>query len=333
MRVVFAVILAACASIVLSMSSGGGPGLASAAPAAPAATTGTATNVAQSSATADGTVNPNGTATSYYFQYGTTTSYGSNTPSASAGAGSSDVAVSANLSGLASSTTYHYRVVAVSTAGTTDGTDQTFTTTTPPTVTTGGAARITHTWAGVSGTVNPRGQSTSYYFRYGTTTAYGLQSTPQNSGSGTGRVGVHASIYGLTADTTYHYQLVAENAGGTSYGADQTLTTTSSEAVVLGHEGFVSPGAVVGVELGCFHGTSTCSGHLTMAHDGTVIGQRDYSIAAGSGGFQNMVLSAAGKQMLRSNSTFHLLAVTVTADGANSQKLSFVIHLARWVWH
>ena len=146
-------------------------------------------------------------------------------------------------------------------------------------------------------------------------------------------VGVHADIYGLTVDTTYHYQLVAQNAGGTSSGADQTLTTTSSQAVVLGHEGFVSPGAVVGVELGCFHGTSTCTGHVTMSHDGTVIGQRDYSIPADSGGFQNMVLTPTGKQMLGSNSTFHLLAVTVTATGTNGQKLSFVIHLARWVWH
>jgi hypothetical protein len=82
-------------------------------------------------------------------------------------------------------------------------------------------------------TGSPTRQSTTYYFRYGTTAAYGLQSSPQNSGSGTVPVGVHADIYGLTANTTYHYQLVAQNAGGTSYGADQTLTTTSSQAVVL----------------------------------------------------------------------------------------------------
>jgi hypothetical protein len=82
-------------------------------------------------------------------------------------------------------------------------------------------------------TGSPTRQSTTYYFRYGTTAAYGFQSSPQNSGSGTVPVGVHADIYGLTANTTYHYQLVAQNAGGTSYGADQTLTTTSSQAVVL----------------------------------------------------------------------------------------------------
>jgi len=90
---------------------------------------------------------------------------------------------------------------------------------------------------------------------------------------------------------------------------------------------------VVGVELGCFHGTSSCNGHLTMSHDGAVIAQRDYSIPADSGGFQNMVLSTPGQQLLSSNSTFHLLPVTVTATGSTGQTLSFVINLARWVWH
>ena len=94
------VLATASASIALVISSGGAPAAASAAPAAPAAATGGATDVAQSSATIAGTVNPNGTDTSYYFQYGTTTSYGSNTPSTSAGAGSADVAASASLSGL-----------------------------------------------------------------------------------------------------------------------------------------------------------------------------------------------------------------------------------------
>ena len=126
---------------------------------------------------------------------------------------------------------------------------------------------------------------------------------------------------------------MAQNAGGTSFGTDQTVTSTSSQAVVLGHEGFVSPGWVVGVELGCFHGTSQCTGHITMTHNGVTIGQRDYSIAADSGGFQNMVLTQTGKTDLGQNSTFHLLPVTVSVTGSSGQKLSYVIHLARWVWH
>jgi hypothetical protein len=323
----------ACAAVVLTVSSAGSPATASAASAPPGATTTSATTVAQSSATVNGTVNPNGTDTHYYFQYGTTTGYGSDTPTSDAGSGGAATPVSANLTGLASSTTYHYRVVAVSSAGTTDGTDQTFTTSTPPAATTGGPSKTSRGSAVVSGTVNPQGQATTYYFRYGTTTAYGLQSTPSSAGSGSGVVGVHSTLYGLSPNTLYHYQLVAQNAGGTSAGIDQTFTTTSSEAVVLGHEGFVSPGGVVGVELGCFHGTSDCKGHVTMTANGTVIGQRDYSIAADSGGFQNMKLTPTGEHMLGSNGVWHLLPVSVTATGSTGQKLSYTIDLARWVWH
>jgi hypothetical protein len=111
-------------------------------------------------------------------------------PSTDAGLGTTDAPVSADLTGLASSTTYHYRVVAVSSAGTIDGADQTFTTTTPPAVTTGSASRVSHSSAGVTGVVNPEGQATTYYFRYGTTTAYGLQTSPTSVGSGSSPVGV-----------------------------------------------------------------------------------------------------------------------------------------------
>jgi hypothetical protein len=204
----------------------------------------------------------------------------------------------------------------------------------PPAATTGSASSVGQSGATLNGTVNPNGQATTYFFRYGTTTSYGLQTSPASVGSGTTPVAVHRAITGLTASTTYHYQLVAKNATGTTSGSDEMFTTgTGSEAVVLGHEGFVSPGRIVGVQVGCFHGSTTCSGQLTMTHNGTVIAQRNYSIAPDSGGFQNMELSAFGRSLLDQNRVFHLLPVTVTAAGSNGQKLTFVIHLARWVWH
>lgn len=202
-----------------------------------------------------------------------------------------------------------------------------------PTATTGSPSNVAESSATVSGTVNPRGTDTHYHFEYGTTSSYGTNTAPTNAGAGTTDVGASANLAGLAGNTTYHYRLVATSSAGTATGADQTFTTTTSEAVILGREGFVSPGRIVGVELGCFHGTSTCAGHLTMSHNGTVIAQRDYSIAADSGGFQNMELTSAGMNMLRGNRVFHLLGVTVTATESNGQKLSFVVHLARWIWH
>ena len=205
----------------------------------------------------------------------------------------------------------------------------------PPSAATGSPSSVTQSSATVIGTINPNGQSTTYYFRYGTTTAYGFQTSPADAGAGKATVGVHATFYGLTANTTYHYQLVAHNSGGTTTGADQTLTTTStpSQTVVLGHEGFVSPGSIVGAEVGCFNGTSPCNGQLTMSSDGTVIAQRSYSIEPDSGGFQNMELNSIGQSRLQSNGVFHLLPVTVTATQTDGQTASWVIHLARWVWH
>jgi hypothetical protein len=97
-------------------------------PTAPSATTGIA-DVSGTSATLNGSVNPNGVASSYYFEFGTTADYGGQTPPQGAGAGSSAVSVSAALSALSASTTYHFRLVAVGPNGAfAIGADRTFTT-------------------------------------------------------------------------------------------------------------------------------------------------------------------------------------------------------------
>jgi hypothetical protein len=94
----------------------------------PTVATGTAANVTQTSATLRGTVNPQGSATTYYFQYGKAASYGAQTGPASAGAGTKGIAEKAPVVGLTPNTTYHFRVVATNIAGATVGADRTFTT-------------------------------------------------------------------------------------------------------------------------------------------------------------------------------------------------------------
>src|SRR5437868_1650043 len=73
----------------------------------PAAVTGSATNLSASSATLDGSVNPNGRATTWRFEYGTSTSYGSNTPSQNAGSGTTPGNVSAPGSGPPTGAVHH----------------------------------------------------------------------------------------------------------------------------------------------------------------------------------------------------------------------------------
>lgn len=98
-------------------------------PLAPTATTLPASSVTLRTAQLNGTVNPGGGSTTYYFQYGTSTSYGSTTPVSNAGSGTSDVSVSAAISGLKKrATTYHARLVAQNASGTAFGQDIQFTT-------------------------------------------------------------------------------------------------------------------------------------------------------------------------------------------------------------
>lgn len=125
---VSAIIAVAAVSAVVALT--GNPSGATAAPGdAPVATTGAASDVGSQSAQLSGTVNPNGSATRYTFQYGTDTAYGSETTPASAGSGTTAANVSATLTGLAPGTTYHYRLTATNSSGqTTSGTDHTFTT-------------------------------------------------------------------------------------------------------------------------------------------------------------------------------------------------------------
>lgn len=100
----------------------------------PEATTTAATSMSSSGATLNGTVTPSGIATTYRFEYGKTTSYGSSAPvpDASAGSGTEAVAVSKAVS-LAAETLYHYRIVATNPEGTAYGVDKTFTTAVPMT--------------------------------------------------------------------------------------------------------------------------------------------------------------------------------------------------------
>ena len=94
----------------------------------PSVRTGAVQNVGATTATLTGAVDRRGRATNWYFEYGTTTGYGTRTPTRSVPSGSGARTVTASLTRLTPGTTYHYRLVATSDAGTGRGADATFTT-------------------------------------------------------------------------------------------------------------------------------------------------------------------------------------------------------------
>jgi len=97
------------------------------------------------------------------------------------------------------------------------------------------ASAVSASGATVSGTVNASGQSSAtYYFEYGTTTSYGTQSPPQPVSGNTNQT-VTATLSGLSANTTYHYEVVVKTSSGQLIkGGDQTFTTTSGAAGATG---------------------------------------------------------------------------------------------------
>lgn len=201
---------------------------------APAANTNSAGSVARTSATLNASVNPHSSQTTFWFEYGTDTSFGQVTSFQSAGNTNSLSPVSASISGLNPLTTYYFRVNAQNQYGTVNGATQSFTTKGPatsavPVVTTQLATPVATTTATLRGTVNPSGSQTTYWFEYSTDSLLGsllLKTTPQKSaGAAQATASVQADISSLKPNTNYYYRVVAQNAAGTVRGDSQTFQT------------------------------------------------------------------------------------------------------------
>ena len=246
--------LAACATI------GASAGIALA--AAPTATTTAATAITATTATLNGTVSPNGETTNYFFEYGTTTSYGTKTTTTEAKGNANDKPVSADVTGLAPSTTYNYRIVATNPSGTVSGANMTFTTpATGPNTNTLSIA------------------TSNRVVRFGRPTTISGTLTGPNSANAVVTLEENPAPYtgvfkstGLTAttDATGKYSIVVSPARNTKYrvstgkGKD---TTTSGEVTVR---------VRVKVTLGISDRTPSIgqrvrfAGHVTPGHDGKI---------------------------------------------------------------
>jgi len=97
---------------------------------------------------------------------------------------------------------------------------------TAPTAVTDAANAVTSSGATLHGLVNANGAGTEVSFEYGTTTNYGSRVTSTLSPL-TGTINTSYNVYVAgVANTTYHFRVVAVNAAGTTYGMDQTFSTS-----------------------------------------------------------------------------------------------------------
>jgi uncharacterized protein (TIGR02145 family) len=212
----------------------------------PTATTNLATNVTITSAVLNGIINANYLSTIVTFDYGTTISYGQTITGDQSPVNSNiNTTITANLTGLAVGTPYHFRIKTVNSLGTTYGDDMSFTTLgNKPLVTSIGASNIRSNSAVLNAMVNANNLSTNIIFEYGTTTNYGnVVNSVQSPLNGNSNILISSSIGGLNIGITYHFRVKADNQLGTSYGDDMTFTTPSN---VIDYDGNTYPTVVIG---------------------------------------------------------------------------------------
>ncbi len=123
----------------------------------------------------------------------------------------------------------------------TTGTDQGIGTPTPdspqagaPVVVTSATVAPTNSTAVVTGTVNPNGALTTYWYEYGLTASLGARTASQTVGSGFAGIAAPGYITGLSKSTTYFFRLVAQNSEGTTAGVQRSFETSESAPPPVG---------------------------------------------------------------------------------------------------
>lgn len=261
---------------------------------APAVSTGSATSATASSATLGGTVNPEGQATTYQFEYGLTTAYGTTTASTSAGSGTSAMPVMAMVASLAPNTTYHFRLVATNASGTTLGSDKTFKTAKP--------SSPKPSSLRIKASPNPIvfGQTTTVSGSVKATGSAPTTVTLQQAPSG---AGPFTTVASTTSSNGGGYSFRVSPRSNTFYRTLANGVTSSSVRVAVRFR--------IGLSVGT---TNPTPGQLVRFHG---------RVAPAHNGFRVRI------QRLRSNGSWHTLArplLHATSGNASSYSIRIAVH-------
>jgi hypothetical protein len=292
----------------------------------PTVTTLAATAVTGTSATLNASVFPNGSAATVYFDWGTNTSYGSNT---------STVVVSTNLggtnnvqitlNGLQPNTTYDFEAIAYNIGGSNVGVNRNFVTSAGPAVSSEPASSVTFDQATLNGLINPEGLPTSYYFEYGFTTNYGnFTATNSLSINLNSNQPVFLILSNLLSGTNYHFQVVAYNTAGTNGGGDVLFQTQVAPPTLI-----ISPSFGYFPECQTILVTSSVS-TVYFTEDGTAVTTNSPSVLlvttnsaglyVGSFEWCNSQADLTELQMLAVNATNE---ITITGGGETTNVVGF----------
>jgi hypothetical protein len=182
-----------------------------------------ASEITRTTAKLNGSLDPDGLPTTYWFRYGIDTQYRNETEHLPAGSGSAPVAPF-EIDSLQPGREYHFQLVAENSLGVTAGPDQSFVAAAAPSISGVQTSDVAETSATLHARINPGGSPTTYRFEYGTSILYGSEAPAGGEavGSGHAPVPVSAHLTGLTPGVTYHFRVVAEN----EWGAERTDDAT-----------------------------------------------------------------------------------------------------------
>ena len=196
-----------------------------------------ATAITASGATLHGSFIGDGSATQYYFEWGTTTNYNhksASPPGDDAGSPAAGVPASEEftIGGLEPASIYHFRIVAVNGGGSSASDDQEFKTAPVLPQVRESVSAVHSNGVRFNTEINPGGTDTTYHFEFGTSPCSVVPNPCASTPTSEAHIGSNVifdsqtRVYeGLEPNTTYYYRVVATNAVGTVAGPDKIFAT------------------------------------------------------------------------------------------------------------